>query len=305
MVGLKELSRSDLPELRRKTNICLYRDVVTDGSIERITFANPNFSGDLSLVAVDGDEMVGCMVGVRRTKFPQEMVEAQREVGHLSLFFVAEGYRRKGIASMMLDELEKRFREAGVSRIRVCDFAGWTLFSGVDLMYQEAILFLVAKGFEKVGEAVDYEIDLLDFHVPKWLTDTPPEGVTVRKAKSDEKEKITGWVSGQFSPYWAFEASEAFRSPKPKLWIGEEGERVLGFSAYSALEPHWFGPIGVDPRARKKGLGSLLLFNCLASMREEGQRTAVIPWTSHLFFYSQVPGVRRIRHYWIMEKQLL
>jgi len=31
----------------------------------------------------------------------------------------------------------------------------------------------------------------------------------------------------------------------------------------------------------------------------------VIPWTSHLFFYSQVPGVRRIRHYWIMEKQLL
>jgi len=130
IVELRSLSRSDLPELRRKANSCLAQDTVTDNSLERITLANPNFLSDLSLVAVDGDEIVGCMMGVRRTKSPQEVVRAQREVRHVILFFVTEEHRRKGIASMMLEELEERYRKAGVSRIRACDFAGWTLFSG-------------------------------------------------------------------------------------------------------------------------------------------------------------------------------
>jgi len=71
-----------------------------------------------------------------------------------------------------------------------------------------------------------------------------------------------------------------------------------------ALEPHWFGPIGVLEAHRKKGLGTVLLFKTLFSMREEGQRLAVIPWTGHLFFYSQVPGIKGIRHYWTMRKDL-
>jgi len=306
MVELRELRMSDLKEIRALVNHCLHRDTISDASLERITFGDPNFSSELTEVALEENEIVGCMVGVRRTKSPEESVEAQKEIGWIKLFSVSETYRRKGIASRMLSELERKFRSRGTERIRITDFAGWTLFSGVDLMYQEAIGFLLAKGFQKAEETVDYEIDLLDFYVPTVITKAEARlgGTVVRRAKPSERERFTRWAAEMFSPFWGFEASETFKFDPPKLWIGEQDSKTLGFSVYGALEPHWFGPIGVDPDSRNRGLGSVLLFKALASMREEGQRMAVIPWTEHLFFYSQVPGIRRIRHYWVMEKQL-
>jgi mycothiol synthase len=304
MVELRELKRNDLKEVRALANHCMKRDTITDASLDRITFDDPNFSPELTAVALEGNEIIGCMVGVRRTRSPEESVEVQKDVGWIKLFFVSETHRRKAIASRMLSELEGRFRSNGAERIRIADFAGWTLFSGVDLMYQEAVGFLVSRGFQKAEEAIDYEIDLLDFYVPKIVAEAKLEGATVRKAELSERERFTRWAAEMFSPFWGFEVSETFKFDPPKLWIGEQAGKILGFSVYGALEPHWFGPIGVDPDSRKRGLGSVLLFNSLASMREEGQRIAVIPWTEHLFFYSQVPGVKRVRHYWIMEKQL-
>jgi len=304
MTTIRELRIDDMMSVRSLANRCLTRDAITDASLKRITFGDPNFSSGLFVVALEHGEVIGCMLGVRRTKSPREVVEAQSGVGWLKLFLVSENHRRRGIATTMLGELERRFKEAGVEKIRVADFAGWTLFSGIDLMYEEAVAFLLSRGFSKVGEAVDYEVDLLDFHVPRRIPEIRLDGSTVRKANPGEKDKLSGWVKEMFSPFWGFEVSEAFRFDEPKLWIAEKEDRILGFSAYGALEPHWFGPIGVDPDSREKGLGTVLLFNSLSSMRDEGQRMAVIPWTSLLFFYSQVPGVKRIRHYWIMEKRL-
>ncbi|HYA22382.1 MAG TPA: GNAT family N-acetyltransferase [Thermoproteota archaeon] len=306
MVELRELRRNDLKEVRTLANHCLNRDTISDASLERITFGDPNFAPELAEVALERNEIVGCMIGVRRTQSPPESVELQKEVGWIKLFFVSDGYRRRTIASQMLIDLEKKFISEGTERIRVADFAGWTLFSGVDLMYQGGVGFLLSKGFKKVEETVDYEIDLLDLYVPEVVATA--EGrlsdVTVRKAELSERERFTKWAVEMFSPFWGFEVSETFKFDPPRLWIAEKDGKTLGFSVYGALEPHWFGPIGVDPDSRKHGLGSVLLFKALASMREEGQRVAVIPWTEHLFFYSQVPGIRRIRNYWIMEKQL-
>jgi len=304
MVELKELERNDLTEIRTLANHCLNRDTISDAALERITFSDPNFSPELTEVALEGNEIVGCMIGVRRTKSPEESVEAQKEIGWIRLFFVSEDYRRRGMASQMLGELERKFRSRGTKRIRVTDFAGWTLFSGVDVMYQEAIGFLLSRGFEKVGEMVDYEIDLLDFHVPRTVTETRLDGVTIRRAHLDEKGRLMEWAAKTFSPFWGFGISDAFKYDSPKLWVAERDGKFLGFCMYRAVEPYGLGPIGVDPEWRKRGLGSVLLFNSLSSMREEGQRMAVIGWTNQLFFYTQVPGIRRIRHYWTMEKQL-
>jgi len=304
MVEIRELSESDLPTIRRLANRCLLRDTITDASIRRITFGDPNFSTSLTAIATEGGGTVGFMLGARRTRMPQEVVDAQKDIGWIKLFCVSEEHRRKGVGSKMLQKLEAGLKSAGIKVVRLCDYPGWTLFSGVDLAYEDAIAFLQARGFLKAGETVDYEIDLLDFYVPRTVATTNLEGVTVRRARPDERDRFSKWAGDVFSPFWGYEVSEAFRFPQPKVWIAEEKDRTLGFSVYGALEPHWFGPIGVDPDVRKKGLGSALLFRCLVSMKEEGERLAVIPWTGHLFFYSQVPGVKRIRNYWIMQKEL-
>lgn len=299
---LVEFEENYFEDVRNLLNLSLSEDFVTDRSLKRITFDDPNYNKHYALVALEGGSVVGFLLGVKREKKPEELVEAQKGLAWIKVFAVKEEFRGKGIATKLFDELENRLKDSGTKKVRIADFPGWTLFSGVDLQYQVALTFLINRGFKKVGEAVDYEIDLLNFYIPKRVLKMDVSPAIVRKAKESDKDKVLSWVRSEFSVFWEYEAGVGFMYDKPKLWIAEEGNDVIGFSVYSALEPHWFGPIGVSAKTRLKGVGSLLLFNCLKSMREEGQRIAVIPWTSHLFFYTQVPGINKIRHYWILEK---
>ncbi|MEM3465891.1 MAG: GNAT family N-acetyltransferase [Candidatus Jordarchaeales archaeon] len=300
-----EFTEEFFSQVRCVANLSLHEDTITDGSLRRITFGDPNYSSKYSLVALKDGEVAGFLLGVRRLKEPPEVVEAQKDIAWIKLFAVREDCRRMGIATELFNELENRFKEDGVKRIRISDYPFWYLFSGVDLKYEDAIDFLIRRGFKKAGETVDYEIDLLKFHVPKRLANISVSPLAIRRAKHEDRETVFKWIKTEFSVFWAYEADASFKHANPKLWIAEEDNKIIGFSVYGALEPHWFGPIGVSTEARSKGIGSILLFNCLKSMREEGQRHAVVPWTSHLFFYTQVPGITRIRHYWIMEKTLL
>ncbi|MBO3800744.1 MAG: GNAT family N-acetyltransferase [Thermoproteota archaeon] len=299
---LVEFEESYFEEVQKLLNLSLFEDVVSDRSLRRITFDDPNYNKRYALVALENEEVVGFILGAKREKAPEELVETQKELAWIKVFAVRENYRRKGIATKLFEELENRFRDSGTKKVRITDFPGWTLFCGVDLKYQDALAFLLGRGFKKVGEAVDYEIDLLNFYIPRRILQTNVSPAIIRKAEKSDKNKVLSWVKTEFSVFWEYEASVGFMYDKPKLWIAEDNDEIIGFSVYSALEPHWFGPIGVSPKTRLKGIGSLLLFNCLKSMREEGQRIAVIPWTSHLFFYAQVPGINKIRHYWILEK---
>ncbi|MBO3808751.1 MAG: GNAT family N-acetyltransferase [Candidatus Brockarchaeota archaeon] len=299
-----EFTEEFFSQVRCVANLSLHEDTITDGSLRRITFGDPNYSSKYSLVAVKNGEVAGFLLAVRRLKEPPEVVEAQKDLAWIKLFAVREDCRRRGIATALFNELENRLKEDGVKRIRISDYPFWYLFSGVDLKYEDAIDFLSRRGFRKAGETVDYEIDLLKFHVPKRLASMSVSPLTIRRARHEDRENVFKWIKTEFSIFWAYEADASFKHASPKLWMAEENDRIIGFSVYGALEPHWFGPIGVLTEARSKGIGSILLFNCLKSMREEGQRHAVVPWTNHLFFYTQVPGITRIRHYWIMEKTL-
>lgn len=301
---LVEFEESYFEEVRSLLNLSLSEDFISDRSLRRITFDDPNYNKRYALVALENERVVGFVLGAKRERAPEELVEAQKGLAWIKVFAVSEDYRRKGIATKLFEELESRLKDSGTKKIRITDFPGWTLFSGVDLKYQDALAFLFGRGFKKVGEAVDYEIDLLNFYIPRRILEINVSPAVVRKAEKSDKNKVLSWVKSEFSVFWEYEASVGFTYDKPKLWIAEDNNEIIGFSVYSALEPHWFGPIGVSTKTRLKGIGSLLLFNCLKSMREEGQRIAVIPWTSHLFFYTQVPGINRIRHYWILEKAL-
>jgi len=286
--------------------LCLTYHPITNETMQRCTFRDPNFDPKFALVAVEDEKPIGFMFGARRVKYPMEHVGEPK--AWIKIFCVHPQYRRRGIATKLLNQLEELMKAEGRKELRVADFAGWHFFPGVDIRYEDAIDFLLAKGFKKDGETVDYLIDLISFTVPrriirleKMLID---ERIVFRKPSFAEKSKVQEWIEGRFGKFWTYEVGEAFRAPTPKVWVAEKGDEILGFSAYSALERYWFGPIGVSDQIKHKGLGTVLLFKTLDSMREEGCSTACIPWTGHLFFYTQVPGIMGVRHYWKMSKPL-
>ena len=70
-------------------------------------------------------------------------------------------------------------------------------------------------------------------------------------------------------------------------FIASEGEQVTGFAVHDVNNRGlgFFGPTGVAPSMRGRGLGCSLLLASLADLHRMGFARAVIPWTDALEFY--------------------
>ena len=58
--------------------------------------------------------------------------------------------------------------------------------------------------------------------------------------------------------------------------VARQGERIVG---YCQQRRERFGPFGVSPEMRNKGIGRVLLFQCLATMLTKGFHCAWFLWT--------------------------
>ncbi len=304
MLMIRNLNREDLPELLELCNLSLHKDFITMHTMLRCTFEDPNFTPEYTLALWKGGRMAAAVIGAKRTAAPPDAVDKQRDIAWIKMLCAAPGEHDLTL-KRLLEKFEKLVVEDGKTRIRATDFASWHLWPGIDLDYENYLSILMSSGYHKVGEAVDYHIDLGWFRVPRRVREIEKKlsrkGIKVRRIGESETEQIIDWVKKNFSSFWAYEAAEGVKRGR-KVFAAFEAGEIIGFSVYGALEHNWFGPIGVLKEKRHHGLGTVLLFRTLEAMRLEGVRLAVIPWTGHLFFYTQVPGIVGIRHYWTLEK---
>ncbi len=98
-------------------------------------------------------------------------------------------------------------------------------------------------------------------------------------------ERILSWIDAEFGGTASLDAATG------GIWIAQDASGPIGFAAYDTLglEYHWmehwsqrrsagtFGPFGVVPRARGKGIGTTLLAASMFSLAERGYREALIP----------------------------
>ncbi|HID16410.1 MAG TPA: GNAT family N-acetyltransferase [Candidatus Atribacteria bacterium] len=294
-------------KLKPLLNKSLKNDFITDHMLMRCTFNDPNYNPKLTFLAIEDNELIGVLIGVERTKSPREVVEAQRNIAWVKVIAIHPKYKDKPIFKNLLTTFLNEIK--GKNEIRVANFAIWHFHPGVDIEYEYYLNKYMANGFKKYGEVIDYHVNLKYFHTPNRIILTEKRlkenGLSFKLASHKHLKDIKKWININFSPYWALEAETAVKEDHGGLWICHNKEgNIIGFSAYGALEPNWLGPIGVIKDARHLGIGSTLLFKSLNSLRLNGIRHAIIPWTRHLFFYSQIPGITEIRHYHLLKLTL-
>ena len=101
------------------------------------------------------------------------------------------------------------------------------------------------------------------------------EGVRCRRAESYERRALVEFVRQRW-PNWVDETEAAFSHVPPTMFLAQRGAAVIGFAAYHATRPGFFGPTGVDDAERGHGAGRTLLWLCLEAMRAEGYAYAII-----------------------------
>lgn len=116
------------------------------------------------------------------------------------------------------------------------------------------------------------------------------EGITIRRANSWDFTRTREFVLKHFTTGWADETNVAFSHMPVTCFLALKGDEILGFADYECTRKNYFGPTGVDPEARGKGIGKVLFLACLYGLRDLGYTYAVIGDAGPVDFYRKIAG---------------
>jgi len=116
------------------------------------------------------------------------------------------------------------------------------------------------------------------------------EGIKIRHANNYERSLVRSFIFENFSMVWADEVEAAFSYHPVTCFIATHEKKIIGFAAYECTRRGFFGPMGVNPAYRGRGIGKALLLASLHAMLELGYAYAVIGGVGPTEFYASCAG---------------
>ncbi|MFT3784591.1 MAG: GNAT family N-acetyltransferase [Tepidisphaeraceae bacterium] len=137
----------------------------------------------------------------------------------------------------------------------------------------------------------DMLVKLFNFPSPQPTIDAQrAAGVVIRRARPYEIARVAEFVVEHFRQSWADEISVGYANKPTSVFIAIRDGEVIGFGAYECTCRGFFGPTGVMPSERGKGIGGALLLACLQGMKEVGYNYAIIGGAGPTEFYAKTCG---------------
>ena len=115
-------------------------------------------------------------------------------------------------------------------------------------------------------------------------------GIEIRRAIAPEKHIVLDWVRRNFASAWASECDVAFANHPVSCFIAIQNSALVGFACHDATCKNFFGPMGVLPELRGRGVGRALLLACLNAMAHQGYAYAIIGGAGPIDFYAKTVG---------------
>lgn len=179
-------------------------------------------------------------------------------------------------------EAARRATLDGADRLLLGGPPGNYVVSGVGDAHRQRFVDL---GFKVSAEHVDLVVD--------------PRGAALdasRVERVEDPAALCAWVEARFGAAWSEECSRAGRDG---LFVARVEGSVVGFSAAGGNNAALgtFGPVGVIPDARGRGLGASLTLAALQALAAQGFHEVTVPWVapSTAAFYASLAPVLSAR----------
>lgn len=111
--------------------------------------------------------------------------------------------------------------------------------------------------------------------------------VTIRPVLAPEAQLVIDWVRDCFSSNWASEVSVAITRQPSACLIAIENGGLVGFACYDTTARGFFGPTGVHPDSRGRGIGIALFSAALQTMKALGHVYAFVGDAGPVDFYAK------------------
>lgn len=120
------------------------------------------------------------------------------------------------------------------------------------------------------------------------------QGVVIRPAHPFEQTRLRAFCETHFSTAWADEATAGLYNKPVTTLIAIENKQMIGFACYECTRRDYFGPTGVAPEHRGRGVGKALLLAALEGLRAMGYAYAIIGGAGPMGFYAATCGAIEI-----------
>lgn len=316
MITYRTYESGDEQKIVKLWNECLPHDPITSERFRNLVLLDANFDPNGLQLAVRNDKLIGCVYALRRL-LPMYKTDLEEDNGWIIFFFVAQQERNKNIGRELFSRAIQILQKAGRNNVFFASYAPNYILPGIDeVVYPEGYEFLLEQGFEKLYSPVAMDCQLVDFQLPtdvrKLRCAREAEGYTFSMAEDKDLYEVIQFANEIFNPDWGRAIREGILQglPLKRILIVRSGKgKIVGFCVYGAYEgiPERFGPFGVDPDEQGKGLGKILLNECLQSMKAEGLHGAWFLWTGetssagHLY---KSTGFRVTRKFHVMKKSI-
>jgi GNAT superfamily N-acetyltransferase len=315
MIKYRNYEPGDELHIVRLWNDCLSTDPITKTRFRNLVLLDVNFDPRGMKLAFDDEDLIGCVYAVRR-RLPMYQTDLESDNGWIPYFFVHPDYRRRGVGSNLFQQAFEFLAENGRKQVFFASYAPNYILPGIDKeTYPDAYRFLKHLGFETLYSPVAMDRSLVGFSIPPEVKELKAkrqaEGYEFYTAEDKDLYEVIEFANTKFNPDWGRAIREGILQGLPlnRILIARDQTKLVGFCMYGGYEgiPERFGPFGVDPEQQGKGLGKILLYECLQLMRSEGLHGAWFLWTGetssagHLY---KKTGFQVTRRFHVMKKTL-
>lgn len=279
-----------LPEL---WSTCLPADPISSSRLVDRILLDANFDPDGLLVAEAQARLIGFVLAiVRRVPLPggssgrrngsdsKTGGDGDADCGWITAFGVRPEWRRQGVGRALLDRALGFLREHGRRQVLVSQYAPNYFVPGVDpVAYPAAIPFLTGLGFSPTAEVVAMDCDLagvgiLPADVRARQLSLAAEGVEFGRLTTRLLVPLLRFAETNFGADWAQSIRDGLLrgGPPERIIVAHRGDEILGYCMYGLYDRpvERFGPFGVHPSWRGRGIGKVLLHICLREMKGQG-----------------------------------
>jgi len=290
----------------------LYTDAFPVETFEQKVLLDPNFESEGALVAKLDGNIVGFMLGLVR-RHPLEDAPPDLDRSWITLMVVDGKFQRHGIGTALIDRTMNYLSSRGAKSVWISPYAPNYFWPGVDeSAYSGAINFLKKNRFEVAYRPLSMEVSLFDFEKPLWFEERKSslisDGFTFDTFKTQYTLALTNFLRAEFPGDWQRIIRETMldifkgETASDQLFVAIKDDQCVGFCQHQSER---FGPFGVSSALRGRGVGSVLLFDCLTRMKEKGFYRAWLRWTDDKAarLYSEA-GFQETRRYSVMKCNL-
>ncbi len=281
---IRNIKGDDMDEIIALWKKTLPYLVITRDIFMRKIFLEANFTPKGFFIAEENGKIVGFVNAVFRKVPICADAKIENDIGWLAGFIVDKNYLEAG--DKLLDVAENYLKENGKTVINTGYYPTYFV-QGVDERYTpEYIDIFKKRGYTSV-RSIAMILDLDNYNPPVNLEERrkllKADGINFGPLTDEYITELFTLDNEFLKPSWLYEyKNRALNMDFDRIRIAIKDGKVIGACVFDDPDsaPERFGPFGVDSSCQGKGIGGVLLADCLLEMKKRNLKNAWMQWAS-------------------------